>query len=248
MAVEYKGVGEATTDCEQQLVYQDSFHINSDLVNSDALKQTVHRLASLDIYNKYRINSPSIQSLHVSFGVDNTVHYTFLAGAVYKEVNQQYLDETPKVSLPTGVFTQEIMESTSGKDKYLDLRKMSLTFRDPATKKVYFQTHTGKVYHNHYAIGEVPLKAPEEGNFVNIDCEHEFKTIEQQTRSGDEEITVTKICVKCNADHRNLRKTPKIIPESVIKAAADAIYNFVDQEVDYAEAHTIARIMSTFDD
>ncbi|AEW69589.1 late expression factor 5 [Helicoverpa zea nudivirus 2] len=222
---------------------EDHFSIDSNLLNSETINSSLYRLASLDAYRKYKTNF-KIVNIRLSLNTSNsTVLYSFTTSdpsvvAIHESLQKER--ETNEISLPTERFKTRI-EKEGSRVKF---EKLCMTYRDPDTQRVYFRTHTGKVYDNHYSLGCFLEKRPDEIPTIDIDCDHVFKTIEQQTRSGDEEITVSNICIKCNADKKNLRSMPKLVKRDQLEVLAKLLNVLTDREFDYKESQTVTHLFS----
>lgn len=236
----------------------ESFMIDTNLINHTTMTSELYRLAALDAYRKYR-NNYKISNIRLSTnGVKSTVLYSFVTSDVkILEMHDRLNRSKPSVNLPTERFKARIAASSSststtaeGADPQPRSRfdKLCMTYKHPNSGKTYFHTHTGKVYDNHFALGSCPVREPENIKTVNIECDHVFKTIEHQTRSGDEEITVINICVKCNSDKKNLRKIPKIISSDKMEIVTRLLNLLTDREFDYKESQTLAHLFSLLND
>lgn len=233
---------------------EDSFIIKPELLNGMSNKNNLlKRLVSMELFSKYKKSFKVIQ-VDLIIGSFVTIKYKFLAPpnlefersleVVDVDRDTSYSSKGSKDSSSAGSSSKVVKMSTTVQSKgdkdssagsgsaascYLDLSKLSMTFVDDKTGKGYFQTHTGEVFDNHFLIGQCAVKPKNEGVRMDLHCDHEWVTFEKQTRSGDEAISVFKVCRKCNVDQKNIHKRKDPVSEEDIEELVQDLTKVIDR-------------------
>lgn len=194
----------SSTATKPRELYVERFMLDPAHIQTEGRDEIIKQLVQVDMCHKYSKMYKITRMSIVHSGDELMIVYSFLG----KPGLSRYKDSVPVIKEPRtkpSAF-EELLRTIS--PKALDTTKLNMTFLDPVTGKHFFQTHTGKAFEDHFGIGKCPEKIIEHASAIVVrECDHEFKTVEQQTRSGDEEVTVYTICTKCNMHKKDTLKT-----------------------------------------